>query len=405
MSGLLGLSPGEGLTGLLLAVTAGVALTSAGAWVGARYLVRNAALRHVLLLSALLSCLALPAVASVCAATGFVLVTIPAAGDDSATPDMTGLPAAPPAGATDPSALAASCAPPPAEACACSPAQPGTQATPGPTSAVAESAAFAQSAGAAVWAMSAWAAGALLMLGRLARSCVAVLRLRRSCRLVQDGRVHALLWEAAGRLGMRRIPSLLVSDRVVSPSALGFWRPAVLLPERLLGVVSEDGLRDVLTHEVAHLRRGDQRVVLLQGLVAAVYWPIPWVRSLNRELTRAGEELCDDAVLEGRDAVSYGETLLRVAELLTTSRPMAAAVGIVGGRGELEQRIAGLLDPRRETAKSPGRAAACAVACLFIAGSVVLSATRVAIPAEPSPQQAFGCEPPTAQVAVLCCPS
>src|SRR4029077_18942899 len=135
---------------------------------------------------------------------------------------------------------------------------------------------------------------------------------------------------------MRQVPLLLVSSRTVAPLAAGFGRPAVILPERLLGAFSDKELRDVLVHEVAHLQRGDQRIVLLQELAGALYWPIVSVHGLNRELQRAREELCDNVVLARRDAISYGETLLHVAELLLKARPMGAAVGILGGEGELE---------------------------------------------------------------------
>ena len=68
---------------------------------------------------------------------------------------------------------------------------------------------------------------------------------------------------------MRQVPLLLVSSRTVTPLAVGFGRPAVILPELLLGTVSDNELRDVLVHEVAHLQRSDQRMVLLQELAGA----------------------------------------------------------------------------------------------------------------------------------------
>jgi hypothetical protein len=187
-----------------------------------------------------------------------------------------------------------------------------------------------------------------------------------------------LLQQIAAQLGTRQVPLLLVSSRTVAPLAVGFGRPAVILPGRLLGAVSDNELRDVLMHEVTHLRRGDQWVVLLQALAGALYWPIVSVHALNRELQRAREELCDNIVLAGRDAISYGRTLLHVAELLAEPRPMGAAVGILGGPGELERRIAGLLNPRRNTMTATGRKTSYFVMSLFLAAGALLSATRFA---------------------------
>ena len=64
-------------------------------------------------------------------------------------------------------------------------------------------------------------------------------------------------------------PHVLVSRRVTTPLAVGFSRPSVILPERLIGVASGDEMRDVLVHEVAHIVRRDHLVVLLQELARA----------------------------------------------------------------------------------------------------------------------------------------
>ena len=182
---------------------------------------------------------------------------------------------------------------------------------------------------------------------------------------------------------MHQVPLLLVSNRAVPPLAVGFGRPAIILPERLLGAVSDDELRDVFVHEVAHIRRRDQRVVLLQELAAALYWPIASIHALNRELQVTREELCDNVVLAGRDAISYGKTLLHVAELLVGARPMGAALGVIGGRGKLEERISGLLDPRRKIMTKIGRKTVCVVGCLFIVAGFIASATRFEASAAP----------------------
>ena len=56
---------------------------------------------------------------------------------------------------------------------------------------------------------------------------------------------------------------------MTTPLAVGFSRPSVVLPERLIGVASENEIRDVLVHEVAHIVRRDHLVVLLQELAGS----------------------------------------------------------------------------------------------------------------------------------------
>ena len=228
----------------------------------------------------------------------------------------------------------------------------------------------------ATLALIVWAGGAVLLLARLAQSFWRVVQLRRSARSLHNERHQILLEQVGRRLGVHPVPQLLVSTRAITPIAAGFVRPVVIMPERIVGAVGDDEVCDVLVHEVAHIKRRDHLIVVLQSLARALYWPIVSVHGLNRELERVREDLCDNFVLEHRDPLCYGETLLHIAELLLDSRPMGATVGILHWHGELERRIAGLLDPGRSKLTRTSRGFACAMMFLFIAGGTIAAATR-----------------------------
>src|SRR5262249_4349918 len=135
-------------------------------------------------------------------------------------------------------------------------------------------------------------------------------------------------------------------------------------------------------------RRGDHRVVLSQELARALYWPILPVHGMIHELGRAREELCDNHVLHNRDAVSYGETLLHLAELSMAAPSLRAVACIRHGPGELEDRMKGLLDQRRSCWTRSSRWLACFVVLLFLAGGTIAAATRFVAAgreSEPSP--------------------
>lgn len=144
-------------------------------------------------------------------------------------------------------------------------------------------------------------------------------------------------------------PRLVVSDAVSGPIAAGLRGGTVVLPQSLVEQVDVDTLADVLVHEVAHVARRDQIVVLVQNLLAALYWPHPLVRKLNRELAKAREEVCDNFVLAGTDAPAYSRTLLALAELVQQPSTMQGSVGFFTDRWKLEHRVAGLLDEARDT--------------------------------------------------------
>jgi len=140
-----------------------------------------------------------------------------------------------------------------------------------------------------------------------------------------------------------------MSDEVAGPVCVGLLRPIVLMPPRLLDQLSPAQVPQVLAHECAHARRGDHLVALLQRLLAAAWWPHPLVHLLNRSLDRAREERCDNhVVLAGHDRADYARTLLRVAEWMSrrSARHVPGALALTR-RKNLERRIAGLVDERR----------------------------------------------------------
>jgi beta-lactamase regulating signal transducer with metallopeptidase domain/protocatechuate 3,4-dioxygenase beta subunit len=185
-----------------------------------------------------------------------------------------------------------------------------------------------------------WLAGLAFGLARLGAGCLALRALRRTLRPL-DREAHAgVLARVREVLGVRELPPIFTSTAVAGPFAAGLFRPGVVVPTDL----DERELRDVLIHECAHVIRRDLWVGLLQRVVAVVLWPHLAVHYLNRQLGRAREEVCDNFVLRVDDARGYARTLLALTERRPTS---GLALGIVGTRWTLADRVAGLLDPER----------------------------------------------------------
>ncbi len=211
--------------------------------------------------------------------------------------------------------------------------------------------------GAAVYA---FVAGAMLF--RLLASLIVIQRVKRQS--IEIGVPHN---------GIR----VLEAD-VAVPLAIGFGRSAIVLPRGFREVVTPDTLQDVLDHEAEHLLRGDHWVLLLQGIAAAIYWPIITVHLLNRGLSRAREELCDNAVLAGRDPADYGQTLLAVAEQAKSRRSNATLLApSIIGRGELERRVEGVLDCRRDRRTRMSRRVRWTVAMSLMGLAILAGTTRV----------------------------
>jgi beta-lactamase regulating signal transducer with metallopeptidase domain/thiol-disulfide isomerase/thioredoxin len=394
MSVLQDLYPGDRALEFFLIVALGVVFLSTAAWVVARRLPKKPATRHLVLVSALFGCLALPVMATAFSASRLTLISIPLLPSRSNETDSSVAPAMPVSRYMSANRLPR---PTNGQGVPVNLSRPddrkpendrrATAATPPrPVSAQAElpqqrspyrTERFLPYRASATLVLMVWGCGTAVLLLRFARSWLLVCRLGRSSIPVRDVSLLRLIDDVGRALGIRRVPHVYLSPSVSTPLALGARRPIVVLPDRLIGAVSDEEMRDVLLHEMAHVSRRDPSIVLLQELARATYWPLVPVHALIRELSRAREELCDNHVLRGRNALSYGATLLHLAELSQKACPLVAGVGIVCWRGELERRIAGLLDQGRSTMTTTNRWLVCLVALLFVAGGTIAASTRL----------------------------
>jgi beta-lactamase regulating signal transducer with metallopeptidase domain/protocatechuate 3,4-dioxygenase beta subunit len=196
--------------------------------------------------------------------------------------------------------------------------------------------------------------------------------------------------------GIVERPALAVSDISPLPMLLGLRRLVIVMPSDLATNASPERLRDVLVHECAHIYRNDPWRNLVQQVAAVLFWVHPGVHWLNHQLARAREESCDNFVLKNADRAEYAQLLLELAEQCAAWRLKFRTLGILGSRWTLENRIAGLLDPKRPTALHPKPTHVVLIALLL--GSVTVAVGGVGAPARPeqgAPEVPSGATNPT----------
>ena len=164
--------------------------------------------------------------------------------------------------------------------------------------------------------------------------------------------VRAAVWteslaHVSDALAVRRPVSLLQSDRPAVLVTWGLVSPKVLLPSGA-GVWSEDRIRVVLAHELAHVARGDWFVQIAAEVVRCVYWfnPLLWIACTR--LRHESEHACDDAVMNvGVESGSYATHLLELARTFGRHRrTWFPAPAIAGRPSTLERRISAMLNSR-----------------------------------------------------------
>jgi bla regulator protein blaR1 len=200
----------------------------------------------------------------------------------------------------------------------------------------------------ALYLFSAWAVIAILLLARVARSVWHLQKLRRACAPLDPESIDPLIADTLkGKQTWRKV-ALCTSGKVRVPTALGFFRPAIVIPRWVAEELSPSELNQVVLHELAHLRRWDDWTNLAQQIVKALFFFHPAVWWLEKKIAFEREMACDDAVLaETESPRAYAECLAHLAERSFVQRSIALAQALVGRVAQTSQRVAQILDVNR----------------------------------------------------------
>ncbi|MFM8421090.1 MAG: M56 family metallopeptidase, partial [Verrucomicrobiota bacterium] len=203
-----------------------------------------------------------------------------------------------------------------------------------------------------IWAT--WAAGALAFMGRTAWLA---LRMHRTvARGVPDTSptLAAALDHARRLTGVRQPMRVVILPGMHSPALHGGWRPTLLVPPSVEGLLTPAQLRHVLLHECAHVRRRDIALNWLMTGLLALHWFNPAVWLAFARLRAERELACDEIALEasGKDeGEAYGRTLLHLLTSWSDASPIVTpgALGLLERHMDLRRRLRHIADFR------PGR--------------------------------------------------
>lgn len=196
-----------------------------------------------------------------------------------------------------------------------------------------------------------WLVGVFALSGRMLLGFVAVYRFRRRREAVPASLVLTSR-TLCRRLGLPGYPEVAASWDIAESFALGFLRPLVLLPAAWLIELPADALEAVIAHELAHIRRRDLWVNLLQRVVEAVLFYHPAVWWLSGRI-RAERELCCDLLAVGVTGrrVAYARALEFVARRRVVQRQPVFATGMGGRKMALLDRVRNVLGVKHSEGK------------------------------------------------------
>ena len=215
------------------------------------------------------------------------------------------------------------------------------------------------------WIVALWAAGTSVMSLRIALGLVWIQRLRNTPQNDLQKTWQTRLDAMAVHFGLRRGVALRLVDALDTPVSAGWWRPVVLLPAALLTRMPTDLIEALLAHELAHIRRHDYLVNLLQNAIEALlfYHPVTWW--LSRRIRAEREQIADQLAAEVACAPRRLAVALYELSEIPRNHPTLQLAQAARG-GQLMSRIEQLVRPTRRAHPSArivfpllGLAAAC----------------------------------------------
>ena len=236
------------------------------------------------------------------------------------------------------------------------------------------------------WILAAWSIGVFGFTARLVAGWRVSRRLVRNSEAVIPQSVLQIFADLKQQLELIRPIQLLINTRIDTPMVIGCLRPVVLVPLSALTGLSEEQLTAILAHELAHIRRHDFLINILQRCVESLLFYHPGVWWLSARIRVEREHCCDDvAIRVCGDRRIYVQALIE----LERKRQTVPALSVAAAGGSMSQRVHRILGIRTSTSDWQSAAATLAFALVWLVvgawqSSSTLQAKPVLPPAPPA---------------------
>jgi beta-lactamase regulating signal transducer with metallopeptidase domain len=247
-----------------------------------------------------------------------------------------------------------------------------------------------------------WLVGVTILSIRLVVSWSRIKKLARTAAPASDTWQRTLA-RLAGALALRRGVAILESAAVEVPTVIGWLKPLILLPLSTISALKPEEIEMLLAHELAHIRRHDFFVNLMQTAVETLMFYHPAVWWMSHRIRVEREHCCDDMAIETcGSALRYARALTHLEEL----RAHQAELALAANGGSLLTRIRRLVVSGDDAASDTSRwGAAAAVLAVVIALLAIPSMPALAkrnsdeLPTNP-PKKAMAAKPSSTTITV-----
>ena len=172
-----------------------------------------------------------------------------------------------------------------------------------------------------------WFIGITILMLRYMGLLVMIERLRNHLVSPVTDRIQQLVKTITQKFEIQKKIKTLFSSKITSPMVIGHFKPVLLLPHYTVKQLSDNELEVVLQHELAHIKRSDYLVNLLQYFIEILFFFHPaawWVSSIVR---KEREECCDYyAVKSEQDKITLANALTTIHEINLKTHTMALSL-------------------------------------------------------------------------------
>lgn len=206
-------------------------------------------------------------------------------------------------------------------------------------------------------------------------SCVATIKFKRRTKVfkrVTDAGIQSLVEQCCQKLKIKKSIPVYMDSYFKGPCISGVTHASIYLPADFSSRISQNELKHILLHELAHHKRKDLFCNFLVTMAALMHWfnPLVWFAAKKMRCDR--EIACDAYVMEilgEGERVSYGTTIIHLAKSFNNSRKQLSLASFYETSSQLERRITMI----KMFKKGSYKVSAIAIICCMVIGVVMLT--------------------------------
>ena len=207
-----------------------------------------------------------------------------------------------------------------------------------------------------------WVAGLVLSVFRFSAGVWGVSQLRKTYSPLAS--LKTTLQDLKSELGITLDIKIGESVRTKVPVVLGHLQPMILFPVEFITGIERDHIRLIIAHELAHIKRNDYLVNIIQRIIEVIYFFNPFVWWLSNKIKIEREFACDDMVIRMSNPNVYAKALLSsYDQVLAPSLTM----GFNGNKQSLASRLNRIMNRNMKNEKR-GNLLSLSALVLLIAG-------------------------------------